>query len=450
MQVSDRKNGRPLEDSDISSEAQGGRSVLVQEALGEIFESPPFRASKQSQNLLRYIVDQTLAGHGELLKERLIGVNVFGRSPDYDTSEDPIVRARAAEVRKRLAQFYLGVGDHSPVRIEINPGSYLASFTDGVVLRQPDFTRITAAQALAPGSSAAAFVASSPSAAIQENAHTINGKRRGIKVSVLIATLLCLVVTLWFFGRPVAPIDLFWKPFVDTPEPVLLYSGANAVYMLSNDFLNRYQAVHPLEPLETRGHEFVVPMPSDVKLNSNDLVAYKDQFLTVGDLSANVRVASLLGSYRKPFDLRCGEDVAFSDLRRSPTVLIGAFNNSLTMELTGDLPFTFQQGLTIKEQINHGRVWIPSFTKNQTVTTDYAVITRMPHAKTGQALIMIAGITQIGTHAAADFVTTPELMNKFLVNAPGDWLQKNLQIILQTKVVNDIPTSPVVVAVKSW
>jgi hypothetical protein len=78
----------------------------VQEALSEIFKSTSFRASKQSQQLLQYIVDQTLAGHAELLKERIIGAAVFGRPPDYDTNEDPIVRGRAAEVRKRLAQYY--------------------------------------------------------------------------------------------------------------------------------------------------------------------------------------------------------------------------------------------------------------------------------------------------------------------------------------------------------
>src|ERR1035441_9848118 len=64
----------------------------VQEALSEIFKSTSFRASKQSQQLLQYIVDQTLAGHAELLKERIIGAAVFGRPPDYDTNEDPLAR----------------------------------------------------------------------------------------------------------------------------------------------------------------------------------------------------------------------------------------------------------------------------------------------------------------------------------------------------------------------
>src|SRR3954451_598034 len=105
-------------------------ATLVQRAMYEILKRAPFRGSKQSQQLLQYIVDQSLAGHLERLKERIIGAEVFGRRVDYDTNEDPIVRARAAEVRKRLAQYYVGEGIASPIRIEISLGSYHATFSD--------------------------------------------------------------------------------------------------------------------------------------------------------------------------------------------------------------------------------------------------------------------------------------------------------------------------------
>ena len=86
-----------------------------------------FAPANSPQQLLRYIVDETLAGRSELLKERLIGVNASsGRRPDYDTNEDPIVRARAAEVRKRLAQFYVGKEAVQPSASKSSPGSYLS------------------------------------------------------------------------------------------------------------------------------------------------------------------------------------------------------------------------------------------------------------------------------------------------------------------------------------
>jgi hypothetical protein len=427
------------------------KPALLEEALDEIFRSSPFRASKQSQQLLRYIVDETLAGRSEMLKERLIGVNVFGRRLDYDTNEDPIVRARAAEVRKRLAQFYVGEGSRSAVRIEISPGSYLASFSEYGT--RPASASVTPAPEQS-GMEAPRLASLPPPLHIEhpESTHKSQQRRRRLIVSLSTIVLPCLAFGVWFLLRPMAPIDLFWKPLINAPNPVLVYSGANAVYLLSPDFISRYKSTHHLDGLKSQGLEFVVPISPDTKLGPDDLIAYKNDYLTIGDLAANVRVASLLTSHRQRFDLRLGDDVVFGDLRQNPTVLIGAFNNSWTMELTGDLPFNVYgaQALSIREQANPGRIWTPTYDSDGRATVDFAVITRMPRSKTGQALIAIAGLTQKGTQGAADFVTDPEQMKRLSVSAPKDWSRKNLQFILQTRVVNNTATSPVVVAIKGW
>jgi hypothetical protein len=114
---------------DQKADAQGSFSLQVQRALVEILRSAHFRSSKQSQQLLQYIVPQSLDGHVERLKERIIGAEVFGRPVDYDTNVDPIVRSRAAEIRKRL-EYYVEEGKDSPIRIKFSPGSYLANFSD--------------------------------------------------------------------------------------------------------------------------------------------------------------------------------------------------------------------------------------------------------------------------------------------------------------------------------
>jgi hypothetical protein len=426
------------------------KPALLQEALDEIFHSSPFRASKQSQQLLRYIVDETLAGRSELLKERLIGVNVFGRRPDYDTNEDPIVRARAAEVRKRLAQFYVGEGSRSAVRIEISPGSYLASFSEYAT--RPASVSVSSAPEQSGMEAPKLVLPTLPHVERPESIHRNQQRRRRLIISLSAIVLPCLAFGVWFLLRPTAPIDLFWKPLINAPNPVVVYSGANAVYLLSPDFISRYKSTHHLDGLKSQGLEFVVPISPDTRLEPDDLIAYKNDYLTIGDLAANVRVASLLTSHRQRFDLRLGDDVVFGDLRQNPTVLIGAFNNSWTMELTGDLPFNVYgaQALSIREQANPGRIWMPTYDSDGRATMDYAVITRMPRSKTGQALIAIAGLTQKGTQGAADFVTDPEQMKRLSISAPNDWYRKNLQFILQTRVVNNTATSPVVVAVKAW
>ena len=64
--------------ADQTSEGKEAFAGQVQKALSEILKSVPFRSSKQSQHLLSYIVDQSLSGHVERLKERIIGIEVFG------------------------------------------------------------------------------------------------------------------------------------------------------------------------------------------------------------------------------------------------------------------------------------------------------------------------------------------------------------------------------------
>ena len=62
------------------------------------------------------------------LKERTLGIAVFGREPSYDTSTDPVVRATAGEIRKRIAQYYQESGREHEIRINLSPGSYVPEF----------------------------------------------------------------------------------------------------------------------------------------------------------------------------------------------------------------------------------------------------------------------------------------------------------------------------------
>ena len=84
--------------------------------------------------MLRYVVRAAIDGRASDLKERTLGVEVFGRDPDYDTNADPVVRISAGEVRKRIAQFYHENGHGVKLEIELPVGSYVPEF----MLREPE------------------------------------------------------------------------------------------------------------------------------------------------------------------------------------------------------------------------------------------------------------------------------------------------------------------------
>jgi hypothetical protein len=101
-----------------------GRSLLKR-YLNEITESTAFKGSPRSAQFLEYVIWQSADGKGPDLKERTIGVELFGRTPTYDTGEDAIVRVTASDVRKRLVQHYSGLGNASEFRISLPSGGYV-------------------------------------------------------------------------------------------------------------------------------------------------------------------------------------------------------------------------------------------------------------------------------------------------------------------------------------
>jgi len=109
-------------------ELTSAQAAAIRKELESIILSDAFGGSKRCQDFLRLIIERRLAGDLDSLRERMIGVTMFGRNVDYDTSNDAVVRVRATEVRKRLVQYYSTVPGTPAVRIELRPGTYVPEF----------------------------------------------------------------------------------------------------------------------------------------------------------------------------------------------------------------------------------------------------------------------------------------------------------------------------------
>src|SRR5258706_12819799 len=103
-------------------------TASIRVALGRVLHSQGFGASRRSQDFLRYVVERTLDGQADTLKERTIGTDVFGRLSGYDPSDDATVRVKAGEVRKRLGLYYATEGHADEIRIEMPAGTYVPEF----------------------------------------------------------------------------------------------------------------------------------------------------------------------------------------------------------------------------------------------------------------------------------------------------------------------------------
>jgi hypothetical protein len=424
--------------------------LCVKRALDEMAASLPFRTSRQCQDLLRYIVLHSLSGEDESLRERVIGVEVFGRRPDYDQASDPVVRIRAADVRKRIALFYEATEAATrQVKIAIHSGSYKASFEFPgsrdveVSFNQPPAEMNIPAIVASP--SIELLPAPSPAKESTKTTPRSIWRSPWMVLAVVILLLIPAVYGLLRSTRETA-FDRFWSPVLKAPNRSVIYVGSNAVYYLSGDFVDRYRREHQLDKVESMGREFFVPLGSNDVLKGNDLVPEKDTYVTVGDAAATARIASLLSVRKKSYDMRFGGDISVGDLRERPAILIGGFNNSWTLEMTDNLRFVFSYWHQIEDRFDKRRTWKP----NQDFTDDYAIISRILNSKTGEILITAAGIGQAGTRAAGEFLTSPEDIDSLLLAAPRGWDKRNLQIVLHTTVINGSPNHPDVIATYYW
>jgi len=110
-------------------EQDADRSASVREHLSQVLASDAFKGSKRAQDFLNLVVEHALAGRLDSLRERMLGVEMFGRPVDYDTANDAVVRVKATEVRKRLTQYYQSLSARPSVRIDLPSGSYLPQFS---------------------------------------------------------------------------------------------------------------------------------------------------------------------------------------------------------------------------------------------------------------------------------------------------------------------------------
>jgi adenylate cyclase len=112
--------------------------AAIRDELARVLDSDEFSGSARLREMLRYLVDESIAGRAARLKGYRIAVDVFGRGADFDADADPLVRIQAGRLRRALERYYGAAGAANPLRIAVPKGGYAPTFTavgPGVALR---------------------------------------------------------------------------------------------------------------------------------------------------------------------------------------------------------------------------------------------------------------------------------------------------------------------------
>jgi hypothetical protein len=403
---------------------------MVAGELDAILASHHFRNSKRYPALLKYVVNKTLDGQASELKERLLGIEVFDRAANYDTSSDPVVRFSASEVRKRIAQFYRESGRSSLLEIDLPVGSYVPEFR----LHPPAIVEAESSDLRDHGLDSMIRPVPLPTMApVVRGWLRLLPRWPGMTASIgwLAAALLLLVVGLVTIHRmrSSTTTEKILKPLLASPGSVQIVIGNGL-------------------------HEVRTPADPEHEIIASQLHGAYNR-VSVCDAVAVSRLAAVLGSQQKQYEVKEADLTNLQDLRQRSAILIGAYNNLWTMRLMEPLRFHFVKdghGVRIVDARDPQNMnWTVDYSKPNSATIyDYAILARYTDATTHSSLLIIAGIGAYGTQAASEAVTNPGDLAKLLSEMPRGWEKRNLELVLRTAIINGEAGPATLVSSATW
>lgn len=398
-------------EKELNGNGSAPHAAAVRDQLKRLLTHPLFTNSKRYPVLLAYTVEQTLLGHAGELKERTIGIEAFGRDPSYDVNLDPVVRTTAAEVRKRLIQYYYSAEHAGELIVEMAAGSYVPTFREPAAS-----TNGVTAEPSVPGQASAAL--------------KVPTAKESLRIPLMTGAAVVLALLAGFglgrikVSRTPSDLERFWEPVTS--------SSSRITYCLGM----------PADAASTSQIDFSRGLPVLGGLDASDVTTLSRLIVPLAQRHDAFRVVS-------------ASQTPFAELRESPFVLIGAFDNVWTMLITKDLPFGFETDGQVQKLVDREsslqRSWkLEWLVPNVKLAKDYAIVARIHDKVTGQPVIIVAGILGEGTEAASEVVSNPVYLDAMLEKAPKNWEQVNLEAVIETDVIEGHPGPPNLLAVTTW
>jgi hypothetical protein len=426
----------------------GPEREALQQHLKEIVEGAVFKGSHRSAQFLSFIVEQAMAGHFDSLKERVIGAELFGRSPAYDTGEDAIVRVTASDVRKRLLQHYGKYGDTSEYRISLPLGSYL-----------PEIKRESRKETTANLEKPDKPQDEAPTEAVAQTdlpKKQSSGLHRWWAL-LLPALVIAVALTVWIAPHwrndPTPRNTLPWSAFLQSPRSTWLIisdPGIAAVQDLTGrsisvaDYANRNY-------IPQSG-----TLPQEVVSNSHLLLLGENA--SAIDTPIALQLAAMMRNASGNLGVHAARSIKLADLKTDDNfILLGSprsnpwfslFDNQL------DFRFVFD-GATRQEAVHNQRpraheqaMYLPTAMGGGTGDS-YAIIALVHNVDQNGQVLLLAGANAEGTQAAANFVTNLPRLSTTLrdcgVHAGNDKTQR-FELLLRLSTMAGSPNDVSVTA----
>jgi hypothetical protein len=419
--------------------------LLVDErflALQQILQSKTFSGCETIQQILRFIVEKSIADRVGEIKEYTIATEVLGRPKEFNSKDDNIVRVQVHRLRKKLDEYYKGEGARDQVQIFIPRGHYYPQYLRPQLDSPPQLPQLAQLPQLPqlprPTGQETADTESPTTATItNSNAKPAHYSMiftwQGLAVALIVLNLSLIAYhfirsrresqqgTSRELARSLAPI---WQPFISISNPPLIVYS-NALFLMSEQGdLYRYYAetshslsmgaqVPSLAGLERRG-----PVPDRV-----GPLYYSDSYTGIGEVVGAGKIIDLLVRNGQDYLIKRSRITSYEDIRNHNVIFLGA---SLEDSILGKLPV--ESDLVFEEPMGNefvgklsirdrhpapGKPALYEFRrdeKTKALQSEYALISLLPGVMPNQHILILAGLSTLGTQAAAEFAASEASM----------------------------------------
>jgi hypothetical protein len=404
--------------------------VAQQEHLRKVLSSAIFHSSESLQRLLAYLVENSAKDSPHPVKEYQIATDVFSRGPGFDPRTDSSVRVNVARLRSKLLEYYATDGKDDPLRIEIPKGSYVTLFRRREEPPEgsgPDVAAdaATHAKERAAGASRRQFAAFSAALAA------------GFVLGAAITAWLALGTTVFSRGGPDPVIPRFWKRFLDPAgQTVVVYSSARFVG-------NGETGLRYYNPALDR--------PEDIRTLHTG----------VGELVGVFELSRLFSRLGSQFDVKGAALVDWDQVKKSNVIFIGGPTENMPVrELRPTAKFVFgsymdpdgsHRAAIFNRQPLQGEPKLFDAGTENPVRHDYAIIRSLAGFVPGRNILILAGITTLGTQAAVEFVCRPDTLQALFSRMGRDAAEPldNFECVVEVDVHGGVPVNSKIIAFHS-
>lgn len=431
--------------------------------LEKILHGRSLHGSENLKAFLRFVVDRAIEGQENQLKEYVIATEVFGRARGFDSRIDSVVRVQAGRLRTKLQEYYATEGKEDEIVIDLPKGQYTPVFT---YLQRSGEPEANGELPLAVGAPRVA----TESEPVGERAVGPRSVGRRMSLLIVIASVLLSflfgVLTLRYRAKSAegeAPvmdrgeIEPLWGGLLRSSEPVLVVYS-NTLFKGTAE-----EGMKLLKPLDARGSSLGSPViPQNEVERAREPVI--DLYTGIGEVMGSYYLGDFFAKVRHASRLKRSLLLTWDEVKTQNIVVLGSpAENLFLRELPQQQDFIFKQSIRAEHGAKPGKkVFGIANTKprpgeqefyiaqqdgpsRSQISEDYAVVSLLPGLNTENRLLILAGITTIGTQAAAEYVTKPDYMRdliRHLNTAPPGTparLPDNYQLVLRVKVNGGVP-----------